>query len=249
MNDENTHNQEEKAPGSFGLPGGYFQKSAASLLNRLEWEEEHRVYPRLKELKAGTGFITPPSYFERSGAALELLEYPTLLAHPKQNNFAVPTDYFEGLSLQELNQSDYQRLNTLERKNNFALPPDYFVTKEAELKNLLQTNKPVKVISLLRRSVTYMAAAVLLVVISMWVYSAYFKPADVKDCGSIACVDRNDLLKTKTLEVLDNEELYELVNPAELEKNLETKPQQQKPSVKLDTGLKEVGVEDLLDEI
>jgi len=89
----------------------------------------------------------------------------------------------------------------------------------------------------------------LLVVISVWIYNYYFKPVEVNDCGTIACVDRMDLVKTKNLEALDNEELYELVNPAELEKNLNSGRDKKTPTISPDSGLKDIPTEELLDEI
>jgi hypothetical protein len=69
-------------------------------------------------------------------------------------------------------------------------------------------------------------------------------PVTEPDCGGIACVDRREILQTKSLELLDEEELQTIVNVKRLEESLNRS--ETKTSVKNDTAISE---EDLLDNL
>lgn len=258
MEDRNKNNYDFGAGKNFGLPGDYFQNSARSIFSKVEWEEEHREFPELLSLKKGYGFVLPENYFEKSETDLELLTYPNLAHLKAASGFAVPLDYFdlaefqsfENLKQQGQNEEEtFIKLNSIERKNNYLVPDRYFVSKQTALQQIGRKQREVRVINLVRKSFAYSAAALLLVVLSLWVYKYYYQSAEIKDCGTIACVDKTDLLKTKNLEALDNDELYELVNPAELEKNLGSDKTTEKGSGIPDSGLKNIPNEELLDEI
>ncbi len=258
MEEGNKNNHDFGAGKNFGLPGDYFQNSARSILNKVEWEEEHREFPELLSLRKGRGFILPENYFERKETNLELLAYSNLAHLKAASGFAVPLDYFDLAAFQSFENLNPEhgsesailiKLNSIERKNNYVVPDNYFVFKQTALEEIGRKPREARVISLVRRSFTYSAAALLLVVLSIWVYKYYYQTAEIKDCGTIACVDKTDLLKTKNLEALDNDELYELVNPAELEKNLGSDKTAGTGPVIQDSGLKNTPSEELLDEI
>lgn len=258
MEDTNKNNQDFKGEGNFGLPEDYFEKSAQSIFNKIEWEEEHKAYPQLLNVRGSNGFLVPENYFLNSESKLELIEFPNLKELVGRSGFSTPENYFETKEFETFEKlkteeqgelSSFQNLSSLPKQNSFSVPQAYFVSGETNIKGLLENNSGTKVISLFRRSVAYSIAAMLLVVISLWVYNYYFKPVEVKDCGTMACVDRMDLVKTKNLEVLDNDELYELVNPAELEKNLGSEENKKAPLIKTDSGLKNIPTEELMDEI
>jgi hypothetical protein len=87
------------------------------------------------------------------------------------------------------------------------------------------------------------------VVLGIWLYNFYFTPVAVKDCGTMACVDKIDLLKVKHLEGLDNDELYELVNSKKLEQKLEKKPNKNSEKQDSVNELDERVTDALLEEI
>jgi hypothetical protein len=258
MNEDKENSKNKEGSENFGLPEGYFQKSTQSIFNKIEWQEEHKNCPSLLSLKGKTGFIVPENYFIKSEVKLELIEYKELSAAKEGKGFVVPENYFRNnlLILQKMLVGEanelqtVDRLSSIQKRNNFSVETDYFSKSESRLKTLLtEGNKPARVISLFTRRVIYSAAAVLIIALGLWIYNFYFIPVAVKDCGTIACVDKQDLVKMKNLENLDNDELYELVDPQKLEKKLEKQKTNDKNKKGTDSSLKQLSTEDLLDEI
>lgn len=252
----NTNNGES----NFGLPEGYFKKSAGNILNKIEWVEEHKPYPKLSELKKETGFVVPFNYFETSEAKLELTPYERLSKLSKEHNFIIPENYFDETEISLLshglvanNEDDLQHfeyLNSIPKVNSFGVSDSYFEMSAAKIISELSPKKEAKVISLFTRKALFSAAAALFAaIIGVWIYNQYFKTAAVQDCGTLACVDKNDLVKSKNLESLDNDELYELVDTKKLEEKLENKQSIKKENTSTDSSLKNVNTDDLLDEI
>ncbi|MBL7931269.1 MAG: hypothetical protein JNL60_05190, partial [Bacteroidia bacterium] len=199
MEDGTKNNQDFKGEGKFHLPGDYFEKSAQSIVNKIEWEEEHKPYPQLLKWRNKHGFCLPDGYFKGKEARLEQIEFPFLKDLAANPGFSVPGEYFEAAEFQTYEQfkaeeqdelSSFRTLSSIPKRNSFYLPQEYFVSNEAHVNALLASEPKTKIISLFRKGFAYSAAAILLVVISLWVYNYYFKPIEVKDCGTIACVDR-----------------------------------------------------------
>ncbi len=263
MFENNENNELNKEPNKFGMPEGYFKKSANSILQKIEWIEEHKLYPNLSALKKESGFVVPANYFNATENKLELLEFPILSSIAKSNTFKTPAHYFENSDfsylLNEENElGSFEKLRSLEKKNNFKVNENYFTNTEAKITAaLLSEKKETRVIKLFSSKIWYAAAAVLTITLGLWIYNQYYKVEELQDCGTLACVDKLDLVKTKNLEALDNDELYELVDTKKLEEKLEAKPEkkaetktEEKTEKKdLDTSLKNVSEEDLLDEI
>lgn len=263
MFENNENNELNKDSNKFGMPKDYFQKSANSIMQKIEWIEEHKAYPNLNALKKEGGFVVPANYFNGNETKLELLEFPTLISIAKTNSFKTPDNYFEELDLSYLLNGEkeligFEKLNSLPRKNNFKVDENYFASSEEKISTaLLHEKKEAKVIKLFSPKLWYAAAALLAITLGLWIYDQYYKVEELKDCGTLACVDKFDLVKAKNLETLDNDELYELVDTKKLEEKLKDKPEiktEVKTETKtekkdLDTSLKNVSEEDLLDEI
>jgi hypothetical protein len=238
LENEKKHNQTKKESENFGLPDGYFQKSANSINNKIEWQEEHVEFKKLVSLKNSPCFEVPQHYFSKNEQQLELSDYPVLKSLGNKSGFDVPNNYFENsdsdsriLLLQ--NAPSFEKLEALKKQTHFSVPQNYFNDKEKNLNQLLEPKKA-KVISLFTKRIRFAAAALLLVVLSVWFF---------------ACLDRQDLVKTKNLERLNDDELYDLVDPAALEQKLEnTKTKQTKENF-TDSSLNDISVEDLLDNI
>ncbi len=224
MSQEKENTEFNRQPNSFSLPDGYFSESAGQLLHKMAWLEEHRQFPALLNLARRPGFIIPTDYFNNCEQRLELLNCPALSALPKQFPFKMPDGYMETIAAKELaRMSDKELQPDLGTKQNtFAVTENYFSESADRLHRQLAVKKrPARVISFVRRA--WVAAAALLVMaLGFWIYTVSIKPVEVKDCGTIACVDKNDLLKSKNLENLDSEELLELVNSQKLEEKLNT---------------------------
>ncbi len=252
---ENIPNNEGSS--NFALPDGYFQKSASSILNKIEWEEEHKNCPVLLKLKGESGFILPENYFNSSEIGLELVDYAELRAISKKTGFDVPLNYFEESEMSELakiwagNKEELyscDNLKSISKANYFVVEENYFSENAERLNAMLKEHQPSRIISILFPRASYAMAALLVITIGLWIYNAYFKPAETADCGTLACVDKLELVKTKNLENLDDDELYELVNSKSLEKKLQNK-NDKTSSRNEDSSLKQVLVDDLLDEI
>lgn len=211
----------------FNTPEGYFNRSKASILNKAEWLSEHEAYPALLALKGKHGFVVPEQYFDINTVKLELLDLPNLSAITKQTHFTVPDTYFEKgkselantLELQD-ELSEFKTLSALPKTTSFQVKATYFEESRTQIK---QANTSARIISINRKPMWFAAAAVLTIVLSVWVYNAFFNVPVVidEDCHTLACIEKRDLLKYK-LDNLDNEELYDLVNTEKLEKKLNT---------------------------
>lgn len=252
-NNENRFTDGE--PTNFGLPEGYFQNSAAKLMNRMEWLEEHKGYDRLSSLKGETGFVIPGLYFEKAECRTELMNYPGLSSVKKQKIFSVPDGYFEEAEVKQLSTvltDEEFVLSSVTKQKEFIIPSGYFEENEVVLKTLLTENKQTKtrVISLFAtRRIVMAAAALLLVVTGTWMYRLYSESQEEKDCGTIACIDRMELLKTKTLENLETDELYELVNSKKLEENLHKGTINDKQKTDSSRDRNDEAMDDLMDGI
>jgi len=252
---EHENNPLNSSQSDFGLPGGYFQHSALAIANKIEWQEEHKQFPLLLQHKGVNGFSVPAGYFNRSEARLELLDLEQLSALPKHNSFAVPEQYFAEAELQSLGSglgSETQELaglkilNALPKRHPFKTPEGYFAAQAQQVNTLLA--KDARVIRLRPSRAWYAAAALLMLALGFWAYNAYFKPVETGDCGTIACLDKQELINAKTLENLENEELYELVNSKKLEEKLNNSSDK-KEKITTDSSAKQDAVDDLPDGI
>lgn len=205
--------------GSFGVPGNYFASSAQHIINRIEWEEEHTEFPQLVALRTNP-FVTPQEY-EWLETSVETVVFQDLYSLRQHNTFEVPEHYFEAsaYAIQSACEPDSSALYSVKRASAFVVPANYFNTTAEQLHTQLHNSTTGRVISLFRKA-SLAAAAVLFVVISFVGYRLYHQPVAEGDCGTIACLDRKELMQHQTLDVIDNEELFELVNPADLEKQL-----------------------------
>lgn len=258
MNQEQ-NNQFKNNEGSFGLPDDYFKKSTGSIMNRIEWEEEHKAYPNLIKLKDNSVFTIPSNYFVLNETLLELTDFPILKTISKTNSFKIPDAYFELAEVKELavviqgetnELAGFEKLGAVKKVNCFKVDEAYFEVNEKLLNTLLKPEKSARIIDLFFSRRSYIAAAMLITALGLWFYAIYIRPAqELKDCGTIACVDRVDLMKNKNLENLDNDELYELIDAGELEKKLNKKDASPSINKQKDSSLNNLSVDELIDEI
>jgi hypothetical protein len=226
------NNDKNRKDGDFGLPEGYFEKSGRNILNKLEWLEEHKIYSQLSELKnSAPGFIVPEGYFDRAEHKLELIAYEKLAGKNKENGFITPLNYLEELEITELSKvmkeegnelRQFARLSSLEKKNAFGIPENYFESSAEKISSIASgKSSEAKVIRLSSNRFWYSAAAAVMgVVLGLWIYNQYFKVKATGDCGTLACVDKADLVKSKVMESMDDEDIYNMVDTKKLEENL-----------------------------
>lgn len=210
-NELNNKNEQGKNQG-FSMPKGYFSSSSTQLFDKLMWLEEHKPYPVLQSLKDKKGFTIPLSYFEKLEQNLELIPYENLTSeHQKSAPFKIPDNYFEET------KPIYVQLESIEKINPFVTPTNYFEdTKEKFYP------KP-RVINLFRKRIGYSIAAILMICLGVWLIQALSDNKIEKDCGTLACVDKQDLLKSTTIQNIDDDNLYDVVNAKDLKEKLQGK--------------------------
>jgi hypothetical protein len=246
-------NNPNHSTNQFGLPENYFHTSAQSIVNKIEWQDEHKIFPILVKLKSDTHFKIPQNYFNNSEIKLELIDFKILNSIYKINNFNVPSSYFEDNEVKQFSTKMidvdlelFSKLNSIKKENNFKTNETYFTDKKNKLTStLVKKNKDAKIIRFNISKSIYAVAALLIIVLGLWMFSIYTAKSEFKDCGTLACVDKSDLIKSKQLENFDNEDLYEVVNSKTLEQNLE-----QATNIKMnDSSLQNNLKEDLIDEL
>lgn len=247
MSKESENTGEYNESKGFDVPKDYFSDFSATVMNKIEWIKEHKEYPLLEKMKGKHGFAVPENYFEELERKNELLLYPILSGIKKQNNFAVPDRYFEQseelLTVAET-EEHLPILSSIHKTNSFNVPDNYF-NSSAEIINEKLSVKA-KVIHLFSAKTAYTSAAALLVItLGVWLFSHYFQTTE-KDCGSLACIDKSELMKNKNLENVETDELYEVIDTKKLEENLnETKKEDNKSG---DSSI-QISTDDLPDEI
>ncbi|MDI1356388.1 MAG: hypothetical protein PSX36_15840 [bacterium] len=246
------HSQSKKEPASFQVPGGYFENTANAIMERIAWEEENKTFVNLLKYKNAKGFDLPHDYFVKNEQILEMIPFPNLNAGAKEIGFETPPDYFYSSSSQITARVHIEEEavlpGSLSKQNSFVVDPHYFQKNAEILRAKLSPPRTSRTIRLFPNRVLYPAAAALLVILGLWMYYFYFKPETMRDCGSMACIDKGELTKSRDLETLDEDQLYDLVNSKKLEDKLEVGGVKLKET-RSDSNVKPNSVDELLDEI
>ena len=253
------NNPENTADDAFALPEGYFANAANKLRDKIACMEELSEFPVLSGIEKHSGFDLPEFYFEKSAQKLENIPYTNLTGLKKEAGFIVSDGYFETNSLAihaAIEGNDEDVVNRLkrfgiDRENAFTLPTNYFEDKQNTLRaiGMPAQKKQGKVVRLYFLRAGMAAAAILLITFGLKYFKTEEKQIVPDDCGTLACIERRELLKSKQIENLDDEELLEIVNPKTLEQSLKDKGSKinnhgTKDSAKLDQT-----TDELLDEI
>ena len=236
------------------MPEGYFVRSAKTIQQKLEWQDEHANFPHLLALGRTSGFSVPKHFFESSEVRLEQIAYPVIAGVKKENPFVSPDQYFETSAehlafVTSAAERDLSTLHAIEKKPIFETPEQYFETNSLRLQTLLEDHKGGTVLQLFRNRIAFAAAAMLLITLGLWWFNTRSASSLTQDCGSMACLDKSDLVKTNNLENLDDEELYELVNSNELEKILSSPVEPSNSSKDSSQQEPDMDTDALLDEI
>jgi hypothetical protein len=184
------------------------------------------------EHKEGNGgFGLPPGYFERLKENVaariaieeEMADYPWLRDNNKTLPFSVPDGYFESASCR-LELAGHEQL-VQKRPEAFSVPEDYFAENQVRLRDSLQDRRAGRrpVLVFFRSRTTWAMAAIILVTLLVYVYMFIFSPVE-KDCGTVACIDRREIIRSAELDDLDAEELTPAVNADKLGKLLANPP-------------------------
>lgn len=168
-------------------------------------------------------YSLPIDYFRNNAISIaekiEWLEehkaFPLLNSIRNKSAFKIPESYFNEASnkIELLNSPILFKIN---KHNSFITPENYFERNESYLFNLLKPLPKTRIIRLYKKTFA-LAAAVLLITFSVYLYRQLFQIKKPDDCMTLACIEKRDLLKSRQLENLENEELYELINVTKLE--------------------------------
>jgi hypothetical protein len=223
-------NNSNKSGAGFGLPENYFVNLHTSLQDKIEWLDEHKNYPALMTCKKTNGFITPDVYFQSKADSFELLPYYLLNTCARSSGLELPQNYFEtnAKDLSDKNEVEsisghFKMLAAIPKQNGFVVEQGYFEEKTLGLKSIvLKEKRTANIIYLFKRKKAMQSiAAALVLSAGVWAYQQYQNLSSAEDCGTLACLDRKELLKNKHLEALESEELYELADPEILELGLD----------------------------
>ena len=187
-------------------------------------------------------FIVPENYFIKNENLLEyryeLATFNALASIPKPVLKPLSEEYLDSLSAKILKQievadelKEYSMLSELQKEKVFVVAPDYFETIADKVKERYHSSKREKisvveqVLSLLfKPKMAFAYSMVLIVGIGMFFFfnkpNTVTIPAETGDCKTLACLERKELLNDHTIQNLDEENLYDLVDADQLDKQL-----------------------------
>lgn len=224
----------------FAVPKDYFGTLAERIVARIELEEELQEFPLLSAISKPVLFETPENYFSALENSLEYQQELAAFEELQKANLSVQKElkeeeYFEGLDqkiAERLSVADelkeHELLYAIDKKNNFALDPDYFETiadRVKEKKYAENYSKPsvfATFIAYIRRPKIAFAYSIALVMVAGLIWYNYQSQQIVPsgDCKTLACLEKKELLNEHTLNALDEENLYDIVDVEELDKQL-----------------------------
>lgn len=224
---------------SFDYPEGYFETLSLRLLNRIEFENELEEYKTLATMNRQLKFSIPENYFNNLANILEykleLSVYSELHKLRKQALSQPPAGYFETLDKniiekqeQALELEEFKILSSLKKKNSYTIEPAHFESQEQTAKDKYhQTQQPPsgiirRISSTIFQPKLAIAAsiAVILGTIVFWHISRSDSALQPGDCKTLACLEKHELLNEKNINDFDDENLYEMVDVDELDKNV-----------------------------
>ncbi len=254
-----TPNSEENP---FSLPGNYFDSFTKKMMLKIELADELKEFKLLSSIDKTIPFTTPDNYFEVKS---ELTAYPLVSSIKRQSQFIVPENYFENNTSTILNKIDvleeiklYPALSQVDKKNVFEVPSDYFNDLSVQLSEVHSVKERAfsgRVISLVfNRKTAYAIAAMLVISFGLYFFNARTEAANT-GCNTLACLDKNEIMKDNHINALDDEALMEMVNTEDLKNNLnlslnkEEKHSNDKQQSTETYVLENVDVNDITDEI
>lgn len=227
----------------FSLPNGYFESFSAKVMNKIEHEEELAAYNQLASVNRELKFIVPQNYFTSLANIIEYkyehVTYTQLSALEKPLTKGLPENYFEKLNQKVISGiessselADFPALAGIEKKNAFAVTPHYFEDTISEVKEKIHAKGSAfpdfieQLYQLLFKPKMAFAFASVVVVIgvsSVIYFSNRENPRNVGvsgDCHTVACLEKNEILNEKHADDFDDENLYDMVDVDELDKEI-----------------------------
>lgn len=223
----------------FAVPGDYFDTLPERIAARIEMEEELQEFPLLSAMSKPVLFETPPDYFKSLENSLEyqqeLAAFEELQKIDPLQEKLKQEEYFEALDKKMAERiavtdelKEHALLYAIDKKNNFAVQPDYFETiaeRVKERKHAENFSRPsvlsIFISYILRPKIAFVYSVALVMVAGLiWHNYQSQQVAPSGDCKTLACLEKRELLNEHTLNDLDEENLYDMVNVDELDKQL-----------------------------
>ena len=269
MSKNENNSPENNKPNPFGMPENYFDSFKQKMMLKIELADELKEFKMLSGIEKKLPFVTPDNYFAQSGleSKVELAPYEKLVTVKRENNFITPELYFEKAAVRTVTKievaeelKEFVTLASIEKENVFAVPNAYFdnLSYEIREKVFAEKNKTSVFDNVLHivfsKKTVYALAATLVLSLGLYFYNSTEKVVGT-DCGTLACLDRNEILKDNQLLPLDEESLMEMVNVESLSKNLKQDLERTTEEKKEDSKenenfvLENVDVNDIVDEI
>ncbi|MGQ0828524.1 MAG: hypothetical protein ACT4ON_09035 [Bacteroidota bacterium] len=223
----------------FVVPTGYFGALPGILLNKIEVIQELEQYPTLSAVSKVRLFSVPQNYFIKNENLLEykyeLVTFNELGKIPKLSLKPLADEYLDAISTKVLKQieqaeelKNYSTLSAIDKKKVFDVSPDYFDTVADKVKERYHAEKDQKVSvfeqllnTILKPKIAFAYSIVLITAVGLAVY--FNQPNTLlqsSDCKTLACLERNELLNDRTMQNLDEDNLYDLVDVDELDRQL-----------------------------
>jgi len=222
----------------FGMPEGYFDSFANKIKHKIELVEELKEFTALSAIAKQTAFVVPENYFAQNENELEqqyeLQAYPLLNKIAKPELKSITKEYFEVVQnkvtlkialAEELKQ--YATLYSIEKQNNFIVAPDYFDTIAERVKEVYHSGKEergsiieITFAFLFRPKVALAYSTVLLIGAAAFFYFNNPETISTGDCKTLACLERRELLNEKNVNEFSDEDLYEMIDVDQLDKQL-----------------------------
>lgn len=250
------------------MPEGYFGSFSKRMMHKIELAEELKEFKILSSLDKKLPFVAPENYFASAEVKSELSSYPELSAAKKQNGFTTPELYFETSAktikskieiAEELKA--YPTLSSINKENSFAAPQNYFEGLSHRMRENIHVSAEesgvTKILHLIfSKKTAYAIAATLVISFGLYFYNSG-KETVSGDCGTLACLDKKEIIQGSQLLNMDDDALMEMVNADKLSKNLKENIKQtiKEEETKTDKQTKEeyilenVDVNDIADEI
>lgn len=262
MNPNEENNKSNKENNPFSVPGDYFSSFSQKMMHKIELADELKEFKLLSSISKELPFVTPSGYFESKS---ELAQYPSLSALRNKSVFVVPENYFEDAAVRLKEKamlaeemSVYPTLASIDKQNVFEVPAGYFENFSPKVRATITAGNNeqdvfTKVLHIVFSKKTVYAIAAMLV-ISLGIYVFNLDNGTVNtDCNTVACLDKNEIIKTNQLNSFDEEVLIEAVNTDDLQKNLNKVLEQNATSSEDENTesyiLENVDVNDITDEI
>lgn len=222
----------------FDVPFNYFSLFENKLKAKLEFDTELSEFNLLAAINKNNNFVTPINYFKNSEVKLEnvseLFLFENLQNIKKVEHNDLKSEYTNYLQTKLVKKIDlidevinYNTLYSLEKTNAYLVADNYFENLHSQIKEKIYATSEIKTNTIdaildfiFGKKMALAFGLFLLIGLSIVLFNASQKTIINADCNTLACLQKQELLKTKTILVLDEEQLIDLVNEKTFDKQI-----------------------------